>query len=42
MPAVDFAASDIRARVAAGRSIRFLTPRPVEMYIRANRLYQGD
>jgi nicotinate-nucleotide adenylyltransferase len=42
MPAVDFSSSEIRTRVAAGRSIRFLTPRPVEMYIRANRLYQGD
>jgi nicotinate-nucleotide adenylyltransferase len=42
MPAVDFSSSEIRTRVAAGRSIRFLTPRPVEMYIRANNLYRAD
>lgn len=40
MPAVDFSASEIRQRVAHGNSIRFLTPRPVEMYIRQHRLYQ--
>jgi nicotinate-nucleotide adenylyltransferase len=41
MPAVDFSASEIRERVAEGRSIRFLTPRPVEMFIRQNKLYQN-
>ena len=41
MPAVDIAASEIRERSAAGRSIRFLTPRPVEMYIRQNGLYRS-
>jgi nicotinate-nucleotide adenylyltransferase len=30
MPAVDFSASDIRRRVAAGSSIRYRTPRAVE------------
>ena len=43
MPAMGISASDIRFRVAQKRSIRFLTPRPVEMYIRQNKLYEdGD
>ena len=32
-------ASDIRSRVATGRSIRYLVPSDVEAYIRENRLY---
>ncbi|RLS52294.1 MAG: nicotinate-nucleotide adenylyltransferase [Planctomycetota bacterium] len=40
MPAVPYSASEIRQRVATGQSIRFLTPRPVEMYIRQKGLYQ--
>lgn len=39
MPAIDVSASDIRERVSQGRSIRFLTPRGVEMYIAAQGLY---
>lgn len=39
MPAMGVSASEIRARVAQGKSIRFLTPRPVEMYIRQHKLY---
>ncbi|MCA9052516.1 MAG: nicotinate-nucleotide adenylyltransferase [Planctomycetaceae bacterium] len=40
MPAVDLSATDIRARVAAGRSIRFMVPRAVEEYIRQHGLYR--
>jgi nicotinate-nucleotide adenylyltransferase len=39
MPAVDLSATDIRERVRAGRSIRFMTPRAVEAYIQQHRLY---
>lgn len=37
---VDISATDIRARVAAGRSIRYLTPDPVCGYITSNGLYR--
>ncbi len=40
MPAVPYSASEIRDRVSRGQSIRFLTPRPVEMLIQQKRLYQ--
>ena len=41
--ALDISAASIRARVAAGRSIRFLVPSAVERYIAAHGLYrQGD
>jgi nicotinate-nucleotide adenylyltransferase len=39
IPAIDISATDIRRRVSEGRSIRFLTPRGVEMYIAAQGLY---
>ena len=39
MPAMGVSASEIRSRVTHGLSIRFLTPRPVEMYIRQHKLY---
>ena len=42
MPGVDLSASDIRRRVAAGKSIRFMTPRSVEVYIQPYRLYRAD
>lgn len=38
-PLIDISSSDIRRRVSSGRSIRYRTPRGVEEYIRANRLY---
>ena len=38
-PLVALSSTDLRCRVAAGRSIRFRTPRAVEKYIEAQRLY---
>lgn len=40
MPAIGISASEIRRRVAAGRSIRFWTPRAVERYIETHGLYR--
>lgn len=40
MPAIGVRSSQLRAAVAAGRSIRFRTPRAVEAYIAAQRLYR--
>jgi nicotinate-nucleotide adenylyltransferase len=37
--ALDISATDIRARVRAGRSIRFLVPEPIRRYIHDHRLY---
>jgi nicotinate-nucleotide adenylyltransferase len=39
IPGIDLSASDIRERVRAGRSIRFMTPRAVECYINQHQLY---
>lgn len=39
MPVIELSSTDIRQRVAAEKSIRYRTPRAVEMYIRANGLY---
>src|SRR4051794_10247208 len=39
MPRLDLSSSGIRARVAAGRSIRYLVPGPVAEAIDARRLY---
>ena len=39
MPVVELSSTDIRQRVAAGKSIRYRMPRGVEMYIRGNGLY---
>jgi len=40
IPGLDLAASDIRQRVQQGRSIRFLVPRAVEVYIHQQNLYR--
>jgi len=40
MPQLDISASAIRARLKAGRSIRYLVPPAVERYIRQHQLYQ--
>ena len=42
MPGIDVSATDIRRRVAAGQSIRYLVSRAVEMYIRESRIYMAD
>ena len=41
MPIIELSSSDLRARVATGRSIRFRVPRPVEALIAAERIYQS-
>ncbi|MCU0483685.1 MAG: nicotinate-nucleotide adenylyltransferase [Chloroflexi bacterium] len=41
-PQLGISGTEIRARVAAGRSIRYLVPPPVEEYIRAHDLYRVD
>lgn len=40
MPRVDVSSSEIRARLRAGRSIRYLVPPAVERYIEQHHLYQ--
>lgn len=40
MPLVDISSTDIRQRVAASLSIRFLVPAAVEAYIQEHRLYR--
>lgn len=40
MPLVDFSATRIRNLCAAGKSIRFQTPRPVEAFIKSHGLYR--
>lgn len=40
LPAIGIRASDVRERVAAGRSIRYLVPRAVEAYVQAHGLYR--
>jgi nicotinate-nucleotide adenylyltransferase len=41
MPIVELSSSDIRSCVAAGRSIRYRTPRAVQKYIENHKLYRN-
>ena len=41
-PRLDISSTRLRQRIAAGRSIRYLTPNPVVEYIIEHRLYQAD
>ncbi|MFO0846497.1 MAG: nicotinate-nucleotide adenylyltransferase [Gemmataceae bacterium] len=40
-PQIDIASRDLRRRIAEGRSVRYLTPRAVEVYIHEKKLYRG-
>lgn len=40
MTRIDITATDLRRRVAQGRSVRYLVPNPVEAYIREQSLYR--
>lgn len=40
-PPIGISATDIRARIAAGRSVRYLLPEAVVSYIQANALYKS-
>lgn len=42
MPRIDLSSTDMRSRIASGRSIRYHTPRAVEEFIRKHGLYRGD
>ncbi|MCH8152217.1 MAG: nicotinate-nucleotide adenylyltransferase, partial [Planctomycetes bacterium] len=39
-PHIDISATDIRRRVAAAQSIRYLVPEPVRQYIEDHQLYR--
>jgi nicotinate-nucleotide adenylyltransferase len=42
IPPVGIASTNLRRRLAAGRSIRYMVPRGVEVYIAAHGLYRGE
>jgi nicotinate-nucleotide adenylyltransferase len=41
IPGLEISSTDLRQRVRAGRSVKYLTPEPVEDYIRGQRLYRN-
>jgi nicotinate-nucleotide adenylyltransferase len=42
VPLIDLSSTDLRRRIAEGRSIRYLVPRAVECYIHEKRLYRSE
>ena len=42
MPQINLSSTDLRSRVAAGKSIRYRTPRAVEKYLETHGLYLND
>lgn len=42
MPGTSISATDLRGRVSAGKSIRYLVPRAVEEFILAQKLFRGS
>lgn len=40
MPGTDLSATDLRQRVRDGKSLRFMTPRAVEVFIQEHRIYE--
>lgn len=42
MQGLDISSTDLRARIAAGRSVRYLVPPAIEAYIAAHGLYQPN
>lgn len=42
MPGIELSASELRERVRSGRTIRYQTPRSVELYVTQNQLYRKD
>jgi nicotinate-nucleotide adenylyltransferase len=42
LPGIPISSTDLRRRVAAGESVRYLTPAPVEAYFRKHRLYEAE
>ncbi|MBM83301.1 MAG: nicotinic acid mononucleotide adenylyltransferase [Planctomycetaceae bacterium] len=42
MPGIELSATDIRGRIATGKSIRFQVPRAVEAYIEEHGLYRSN
>jgi nicotinate-nucleotide adenylyltransferase len=41
-PLIDISSHDLRNRAAAGRSLRYLLPRAVEIYVAEKQLYRGS
>ena len=40
-PLVELSSTDLRARIATGRSVRYMTPRAVEVYLQTHQVYSA-